>query len=186
MATPFRLYRVSGTAGNVGTPGAPILSFDLLVNSSTGNASGHASIVQTLPPPLGTIHISNATGKVTNLVFGGTVSHGVALQGTYVRPVPPIEPIVIEEKFAAHFVVDVNWDGRGSFEYGGSDVNDVPVTSVLSTPIQPLYGVVIHGATATGDLARMKEVAAAAEQYLAQVPDVQKALANLKGEIAKA
>ena len=42
MPTALDLYRVTGRAGNVGTPGAPILHFDLLVNSSAGTISGQA------------------------------------------------------------------------------------------------------------------------------------------------
>jgi hypothetical protein len=41
-------------------------------------------------------------------------------------------------------------------------------------------------AIATGDLARMKQVAAEAEQHLKQVGDVRAALEYLKIEIAKA
>jgi hypothetical protein len=189
MATPFDLYRVTGTAGNLGKPGAPILHFDLLVHSSTGNASGQAQITQALPPPGGLIQIHNITGKVLTLVFGGKVTLLVALQGTYTQPGPPGTNFIILENFSAHFSVNQDWDGRGSFEYGNGAhvVNDVPVTSAKSSgpPIHTLYGVVIHGAAATGDLARMKEIAAKAEQYLAQVPEIQKALDSLKAEIAK-
>jgi hypothetical protein len=187
MPTNFLMKRINGTAGNVGLPGAPILYFDLLYNSSTGALSGHASIVSASPPPLGNIVISNVTGKVTNMIFGGTLSHIVTLQGTYQRVINE-PPLIIEEQFAAYFQVDSNFDGRGSFEYGGNVVNDVPVTCTVSSSggIHPLYGVVIHGAAASGDQARMKEVAAAAEKFLAQVPDVQSALNELKAHMASA
>ena len=59
-------------------------------------------------------------------------------------------------------------------------------TKTTGPPIHTLYGVVIHGAIATGDLVRMKEIAAKAEQFVAQAPDVQKALDAIKAEIAKA
>jgi hypothetical protein len=190
MPTSFDLYRVIGTAGNIGQLGAPILHFEVLVNASTGNVSGQAQITQALPPPSGVIDIKNLTGKVRQLVYGGQVTLLVALQGTYDRPGPPGTNFIILEHFSAHFATNPQWDGRGGFDYdnGAHVVNDVPVTSTKSSgsPIHTLYGVVIHGAAASGDLARMKEVAAKAEQYLAQAPEVQAALTALKAEIAKA
>jgi hypothetical protein len=49
-----------------------------------------------------------------------------------------------------------------------------------------LYGVPIHQAIASGDLAHMKEVAKQAELYLQQVGNLPAALQALKIEIAKA
>jgi Domain of unknown function (DUF1842) len=131
MPTPLDLYRVTGRAGNVGTPGAPILDFDLLVNSSAGSISGQAHINQAVAPPDGEIHIHNVTGTVRELVFGGQITLLVALQGTYDRALPPPLILTIVEHFAAHFSVDQKWEGRGSFDYnnGGQVVNNVPVTS---------------------------------------------------------
>jgi hypothetical protein len=190
MATDFDLYRVTGTAGNVGTPGAPILYFDLLVHANSGAVSGQARIIQAIQGPAGNIQITNITGLARKLIFGGTLSLSVTLNGTYDVSGPPDEPIIFVEKFEAHFVVDQQWDGRGGFSYrnGATMINDVPVTSTKesSSPIHTLYGPVIHGAAATGDLVRMKEIAAKAEQYIAQTPDIQSALTALKAEIAKA
>jgi hypothetical protein len=134
MPTALDLYRVTGKAGHVGTPGAPILHFDLLVNSSAGSVSGQARIDQAVAPPSGEIHIHNVTGTVHELVFGGQITRVVALQGTYFRSLPPPEILTIVEQFAAHFSVDQRWEGRGSFDYnnGGQVVNDVPVTSTRS------------------------------------------------------
>jgi Domain of unknown function (DUF1842) len=131
MPTALDLYRVTGRAGNVGTPGAPILHFDLLVNSSAGSISGQACINQAVAPPDGEIHIHNVTGTVRQLVFGGQVTLVVALQGSYDRALPPPLILTIVERFAAHFSVDQKWEGRGSFDYnnGSQVVNDVPVTS---------------------------------------------------------
>ena len=131
MPTALDLYRVTGKAGNVGTPGAPILHFDLLVDPSAGSISGHARINQAVAPPDGEIHIHNVTGTVHELVFGGKVTLLVTLQGTYDRVLPPPLILTIVERFAAHFSVDQKWEGRGSFDYnnGSQVVNDVPVTS---------------------------------------------------------
>ena len=51
-------------------------------------------------------------------------------------------------------------------------------------PVPP-YGAAIQQAIATGDLAKMKEVAAQAQRYLAKHGDVAAALEALKIEIAK-
>jgi hypothetical protein len=48
-----------------------------------------------------------------------------------------------------------------------------------------LYGVGIHKAAASGDLATMKKTAAEAEQYLTQHGNISAALEALKIEIAK-
>ena len=49
----------------------------------------------------------------------------------------------------------------------------------------PPYGVVMRDAAASGDLARMKQAAADAEEYLREHGNVAAALENLKMEIAK-
>ena len=51
--------------------------------------------------------------------------------------------------------------------------------------IVPLYGVAIHEAVCSGDLARMREVARQAEEHLRQAGNVSAALEALKLEIAK-
>ncbi len=51
-------------------------------------------------------------------------------------------------------------------------------------PVPP-YGIAIQEAIATGDLAKMKNVAAEAERHLQQAGDVRAALEALKIEIAK-
>jgi Domain of unknown function (DUF1843)/Domain of unknown function (DUF1842) len=182
MPSPLQTKNLKGTMGNVGLPGAPILHFDVLYNTSTGDLSGHACIVSAAPPPLGHIVISNVTGKARKVIFGGTVNYIVTMQGTY-RQVITEPPIIIEKSFAACFYADSNFDGRGSFEFGGDVVNDVPVTCTLSPVIVPLYGAVIHGAAASGDAARMKEVAAAAQKYLDQASDIKTALDALKAQM---
>lgn len=51
-------------------------------------------------------------------------------------------------------------------------------------PVPP-YGVTMRDAVASGDLARMKEAAAEAEEHLREYGDVAAALEVLKFEIAK-
>jgi len=51
---------------------------------------------------------------------------------------------------------------------------------------RPLYAVTIHDAICSGDLAKMKQIAAEAEEYLAKAGHLPAALQALKVEIAKA
>lgn len=53
------------------------------------------------------------------------------------------------------------------------------------SPAVPPYGPAIQQAIASGELALMKSVAAAAEEHLKQYGDVKSALAQLKLEIAR-
>lgn len=55
----------------------------------------------------------------------------------------------------------------------------------MNSEPRPLYGVIIHEAAASGDHARMREVADQAEKQLAETGDVRAALEALKIEIAK-
>jgi hypothetical protein len=134
MPATLDVYRVSGTAGNLDKPGAPILCYELLVDTNGGSVSGHAQINQAIGPPGGMIRIANVTGQVRELVFGGKVTLVIALQGTYLMPGPPPTQFVILEHFAANFATDQQWNGRGSFDYanGSQVVNDVPVASSKS------------------------------------------------------
>ena len=182
MPTTLSTYRVTGTAGNVGLPGATILHFDLIIHEATGKGSGVANITLDSPPP---IVIPNVTVTVKKVLDVDRPKLIITLSGSYdmiiVNP-----PLIIVEQFSASFVTNLSWDGRGSFTFGGTSVDDVPVQSTISSVIVPLYAVVMHGAKASGDQQRMKEVAAAADKYLAQVPDVQKALTDLKAAIGGA
>jgi hypothetical protein len=121
------LYHVKGEAGKVGTPGAPILSFQLLVNAVSGKITGHAEITHGgLPPPNEPISISNLTGHLSQL--GEPPNHHVVtLKGTYVQSFPPPAIGEILEHFHATLSVDGHWNGHGSFTYGGHTVNNVPV-----------------------------------------------------------
>ena len=54
-----------------------------------------------------------------------------------------------------------------------------------SQAFRPLYGVTIHQACASGDLATMKKVAVEATEHIARYGNVGAALEALKIEIAK-
>jgi hypothetical protein len=188
MTMNLAVYLIQGSAGNVGMPGAPILTFSLLVNAATGKISGHASITQAVAPPNGNIQISNVTGQVRKLGFGsGSITQLVSLEGTYEQAGPPPTEYIVLRQFRAHFATDAQWNGNGGFEYGSNHVEGVPVKNkATQPPIHTLYGVVITDAAASGDLARMKDVAAQAQRHIDATPAVQTALAQLNAEITKA
>ncbi|MBS1502538.1 MAG: DUF1842 domain-containing protein [Bacteroidetes bacterium] len=122
-------YPVIGMAGNVGTPGAPILHFSLLVVPSAGSVTGTAVITQALAAPNDKIIIKHVTGTIVNLVFGADFTHHVSLNGYYDYVLPPPAIGIIRVEFTAHMVVNAEWNGKGGFTYGHRDVTNVPVKS---------------------------------------------------------
>lgn len=54
-----------------------------------------------------------------------------------------------------------------------------------SSPIMPLYAAALQHAKASGDVARMRSLAALAEQQLGSSGDISKALADVKNELAQ-
>ncbi|WP_167760368.1 DUF1842 domain-containing protein [Paraburkholderia pallida] len=121
-----QLYKVDGTAGREGVPGAPILHFSLLVNPPSGSVSGIVKITQATNPPL------NVEVKVTGTVhaFGTQPVHNVVhLAGKYPHDLPPPAIGTIEEPFWAMFLVDQKWNGHGDFNWGTGGVTNVPVVS---------------------------------------------------------
>jgi hypothetical protein len=122
---PIDTYHVQGEAGHIGTPGAPILDFSLLVVVPSGLVSGHVDIRQALPPPHGHISLP-VTGHIHSL--GLPPAHNVVvLTGTYLVSFPPPAIGSILEHFNATFSVNSDWNGHGSFTYGGHSVSNVPV-----------------------------------------------------------
>ena len=108
-------------------PGAPILHVSALVDAPTGHISGHADITQAVAPPNSDLRISNLTGRLRSLRFGAGLRH-VTLAGTYEQSFPPPAIGEILRKFSAALVIEQDvWKGRGSFTYGGQDVDNVPV-----------------------------------------------------------
>lgn len=109
--------------------GAPTLTIDAVVNAETGAMNGHATITQALPPPMGEITVDHLRGRLTNLPMPPHPSKVVTLEGQYLPPLPPpsIGPILTLE---VHLLVDAQWNGRGSFTYGGQRIDNVPVTNI--------------------------------------------------------
>ncbi len=122
----IELYLVKLLAGNVGVPGAPILHLGLAVDAPTGYITGRAEITQAVAPPDGIIRINDLHGRIHSLGFGPNV-RVVALRGSYIFAFPP--PAIGEgvALFSATFVIaQDNWNGRGSFTFGSTEIDDVP------------------------------------------------------------
>jgi len=123
------LYLVCGIAGNEGVPGAPLLHFSLLVNAATGAITGHATQTQAVAPPNDRIEISNVTGQLRHTGLG-PYTQIVSLEGSAVISFPPPAIGSYLVPFRAAFAIDNQWNGRGGWTLGRTEVADVPVKSV--------------------------------------------------------
>jgi hypothetical protein len=124
---PIDLYLVKFLVGNEGMPGAPLLHVAAAVDAPTGDITGQAEITQAIAPPGGIIRIKHFYGHIQLLELDPAV-RVVTLKGSYVFSFPP--PAIGEgtAPFSATLVIKHDeWKGRGSFSYGGKDINDVPV-----------------------------------------------------------
>ncbi len=79
-------YLVNGTMGNVGTPGAPIMHFSLVVVPSANTVSGTVEITQAIAHS-GDIIIKNVKGVIRSTGYGN-ITKVVSLEGQYVQSVP--------------------------------------------------------------------------------------------------
>lgn len=122
------LYLVHGQAGNVGTPGAPILHFSLLVNAVSGDVTGHAEQTQSVPPPANKITIGNITGHVRSTGLG-KYTKVVSLQGSAIISFPPPAIGSYVMPFTASFAISDAWEGRGGWTLGNNTVDNVPVNA---------------------------------------------------------
>jgi hypothetical protein len=124
---PIDLYLVKLLVGNKGMPGAPLLHLSLAVDAPTGHITGQAEVTQAIAPPGGIIRINKLQGHIRSLGLVPAV-RVVSLTGSYAVPFPP--PAIghaIEPFWALLVVPQAGWDGRGSFSYGGKEIDDVPV-----------------------------------------------------------
>lgn len=115
-------YLAKGTIGKVGTPGAPIVHFSLVVVPGEHKVSGSVQITQAVKG-------GNYSGHVTGVIYAtglGKVTQIVGLKGS----VHPDGPMPIEIPFEAHMAIDGSWNGTGGFHYAHVHVENVPVKSV--------------------------------------------------------
>lgn len=120
-------YLAKGTIGNVGTPGAPIAAFSLVVVPSQNSVSGTVVITQAVSGPEGHIVIP-VTGKIYATGIGN-YTKVVSLQGQYVQSVPPPAIGSFLADFNAHLAIDNEWNGKGGFSYWRHNIEDVAVKS---------------------------------------------------------
>lgn len=112
-------YLAKGTIGNVGTPGAPVVHFSLVVVPSQHKVSGSVQVTQATKN-------GNYSGQVTGLIYAtglGKVTQVVSLKGS----VHPDGPTPLEIPFDAHMAIDGSWNGTGGFNYANVHVENVPV-----------------------------------------------------------
>jgi len=118
-------YLANGTIGNVGTPGAPVVRFSLVVVPGQHKVSGTVHVTQA-------IQNGNYTGNVTGAIYAtglGKVTQVVSLKGL----IHPDGPMPYEIPFEAHMAIDGSWSGTGGFQYANVHVENVPVTPVKAT-----------------------------------------------------
>lgn len=121
-------YLAKGTIGNVGTPGAPIATFSLVVVPSQNSVSGTVVITQAISGPDGHIVVP-VTGKIYATGFG-QFTQVVSLQGQYVHSFPPPAIGAFLANFDAHLAIDAAWNGTGGFSYYQHNIENVPVKAV--------------------------------------------------------
>ncbi len=120
-------YLAKGTIGNVGTPGAPIATFSLVVVPSQHSVTGTVIITQAVQGPDSHIVVP-VTGKIYAAGLG-KFTQLVSLKGQYVHSVPPPAIGSFLAEFNAHFAIDNAWNGVGGFSYYQHNVENVPVAA---------------------------------------------------------
>jgi len=120
-------YLAKGTIGNVGTPGAPIATFSLVVVPSQHTVSGTVVITQAVNGPDNHIVIP-VKGKIYSTGFG-KFTQVVSLHGQYVQSFPPPAIGSFLADFDAHFAIDNAWNGTGGFSYYKHTIENVPVAT---------------------------------------------------------
>nr|WP_199002261.1 DUF1842 domain-containing protein [Flavobacterium sp. ASV13] len=118
-------YLAKGTIGNVGTPGAPIATFSLVVVPSQNSVSGTVVITQAVNGPDSHIVVP-VKGRIYATGFGN-FTKVVSLQGEYVQSFPPPAIGAFLAEFDAHLAIDNAWNGTGGFSYWRHNVENVPV-----------------------------------------------------------
>lgn len=112
-------YLARGTIGDVGTPGAPIVHFALVVTPGNHKVTGTVAVTQA-------VQNGNYSGPVTGTIYAtglGPYTQVVTLKGgVHSDGIMPLEL-----KFDAFMSIDKDWKGIGGFDYGHVHVSGVPV-----------------------------------------------------------
>lgn len=128
--TPLAVVRMNEMAGNVGTPGAPVLYLYLVRDTESGYVSGHAVQTQALQAPWNRIVINNITGMLRSTGFG-KYTQVLSLSGSAVVSLPPPAIGSFTLPFSAHFALEANGTGTGGWTLGANQVNNVPIRPAL-------------------------------------------------------
>ncbi|TDW47024.1 uncharacterized protein DUF1842 [Flavobacterium sp. 270] len=120
-------YLATGTIGKVGTPGAPIAKFSLVVVPSQHSVTGTVVITQAVNGPDSHI-VVQVKGKIYASGLG-KVTQLVSLHGQYVQSFPPPAIGAFLADFDAHLAIDNAWNGTGGFSYYKHQIENVPVAS---------------------------------------------------------
>ncbi|TKC91598.1 DUF1842 domain-containing protein [Trinickia terrae] len=176
---------------SVATPviGGPLLTLSLVVDTPNKKVNGIARITQTTNPPLefradvwGTFNtVQPVPAQELNiLTLDGNPS------GQYSQ---------IAETFHFHGALHQWQSGQASYRYFDGHrwhaVENATVTlekETLPTPpnhVVPMYAVSLQQSKATGNLSQMKQLAALAEQQLADTETIKAELDKLNAEIAR-
>ena len=113
-------YLANGTIGNVGTPGAPIVHFSLVVVPSQHTVNGSVTITQAT---VNGNYLGNVEGRIYKTGLG-KITQVVGISGL----IHEDNMSIAEIDFEAHMSIDNAWHGVGGFSYGNVHVEDVPVT----------------------------------------------------------
>jgi Domain of unknown function (DUF1842)/Domain of unknown function (DUF1843) len=195
------LFPVGYVIGS-GMPGAPTLHLALLVDTPSSSIVGTATITQAINPPLD-FHV-DAWGRFSYMALmpPSNTRILVTLEGN--QGGPRSNSAI---SFKLYLVLNNDWQtGTASYSYFSNgvwhDIASVPVkTEREFVPLEPgpvilktqdphwgpapMYAVSIQHATASGDLARMKTLAAAAKHQLDSQKEIAAALSTLKAEITR-
>lgn len=178
-----------------GMAGAPVMHLAMTVNTVDKAVNGGSRITQATNPPL----------DVRSHVHGSFTYMTVMPKTTHILVVATGYPIIHWPAHAGHgpvllanmqlrMVLENDWkSGTANFSYQAPsgqwvEIDNARVTVPSSNPGGPiitLYGPALSQAAASGDRARMKELADQAEAHLAGADDVRKALDAVKAELAK-
>ena len=120
-------YLAQGTIGNVGTPGAPIATFSLVVVPSQHTVTGTVVITQAVNGPDSHI-VVQVKGKIYAAGLG-QFTKVVSLHGQYIQSFPPPAIGAFLADFDAHLAIDNAWNGKGGFSYYQHQIENVPVTA---------------------------------------------------------
>lgn len=126
-------YLAKGTIGNVGTPGAPVATFSLVVVPSQHTVTGTVVIKQAVQGPDSHI-VVQVKGRIYSTGFG-QYTQVVSFNGQYVQSFPPPAIGSFLAEFSAHLAIDGAWNGTGGFSYYQHQIENVPVASAKQSEL---------------------------------------------------